>query len=275
MNGRYGMTSVRYRLRALGSFGLRCGVAAMLSIFSMLPVARAQQDPLTIHPPETVWQADGISAQIARLSRPGVRHSGRLLIAFLDPARFEADVTDRLPVFGEAGTAGWQLTVDGGFFDENERPLYLLQEGTRVHAPFRSGTSAVFWCRDGTCRITHAQDYDPYQPVDIAVQSSPRVFANGAPTVGVRNRNTMASRAGLAITRSGQLAVFATDRWPWQGLTFDEVATMVAPLIDATDILMLDGGSSVVFELDAPGFSLFARGSGRSVPYMISFFGTG
>lgn len=269
------MTSPRSRLLALGSFGLRCGLAAMLAIVSVLPMARAQQDPLTIHPPETVWQADGISAQIAQLSRPGVRHSGRLLIAFLDPARFEADVTDRLPVFSDGATAAWQLTVDGGFFDENERPLYLLQEGAQVHAPFRNGTSAVFSCRDGACRITHARDYDPYQPVDIAVQSSPRVFANGVPTAGVRNRNAMASRAGVAITRSGQVAVFATDRWPWQGLTFDEVATMVAPLIDATDILMLDGGSSVVFELDAPGFSLSARGSGRSVPYMISFFGTG
>ncbi|MEM7441695.1 MAG: phosphodiester glycosidase family protein [Pseudomonadota bacterium] len=212
--------------------------------------------------------------QIAQLSRPSVRHSGRLLIAVLDPARFEASVTESVPEFAGGDSAQWRLTVDGTFFDESERPIYLLQDGPLVHAPFRSGTSAVFWCRDGACDITHARDYDPYRAVDIAVQSSPRVFANSAPTVGVRNANSMASRAGLAITQSGQVVVFATDRWPWQGLTFNEVSRLVAPLIDATDILMLDGGSSVVFQMDAPGFSLSARGSGRSVPYMISFAGT-
>lgn len=245
----------------------------MAALLGSMSLAWGQQDPLTIHSLQTVWQGDGITAQIAQLSRPSVRQSGRLLVALLDPERFDAVVTDRIPAFDAAAGDAWQLTVDGAFFDENERPLYLLQDGVRVHAPFRGGTSAVFWCRDDVCAISHARDYDPTRPVDIAVQSSPRVFANGGQTVGVRGPNRMASRAGLAITRSGQVAVFATDRWPWQGLTFNEVAELVAPLIDATDILMLDGGSSVVFRLEAPDFTLSARGSGRSVPYMISFVG--
>jgi len=264
--------------RRLGrSIALRYVAAALaaplVAMTCLVAPAFGQQDPLEIHQPETVWRGDGITAQIARLSRPNVRHSGRILIATIEPDQFTAAITTAIPPFDAGGGVGWQLTVDGTFFDENERPIYLLQQGSQVHAPFRNGTSAVFWCRAGVCDITHARDYDAYRQVDIAVQSSPRVFADGSPTVGVRGPNRMGSRAGLAITRSGQVAVFATDRWPWQGLTFNEVAELVAPLIDATDILMLDGGSSVVFQLDAPGFSLSSRGSGRSVPYLISFAG--
>jgi hypothetical protein len=36
---------------------------------------------------------------------------------------------------------------------------------------------------------------------------------------------------------------------------------------------MLDGGSSVVFQLDASDFTMSSRGSGRSVPYLIAFSG--
>lgn len=262
--------------RRLG-IGMRYVLAAMVAplaaMSAIVSPAFGQQDPLQIHSLETVWQGPGITAQIAQLSRPNVRHSGRLLIALLDPGSFTAAITDTVPDYDAGQGPRWQLAVDGTFFDENERPIYLLQQGSQVYGPFRNGTSAVFWCRAGTCAITHTRDYDAYRQIDIAVQSSPRVFANGAPTAGVRGPNRMSSRAGLAITRSGQVAVFATDRWPWQGLTFNEVAELVAPMIDATDILMLDGGSSVVFQLDGPGFSLSSRGSGRSVPYLISFTG--
>jgi uncharacterized protein YigE (DUF2233 family) len=250
-------------LRGLGAGAL----GTLAGLAGRPPPARA--DNAALGPVSSLIRAPGLAVDSVGVSRPGQLLNGRLLVARFDPAGVAMRVASSLPA--RAAQEAWRLTVNASFFDPQGRPIRLLQEGGARLAPFRGGTSAVFWCLNGDCQVTHARDYADGRPVDIAVESTPRILANGAPTSGVRDPSAVDARAGIGVTGDGQVIVFATDRWGWSGLAFGELAQVLGPLYGARDVLMLDGGSSVTFRAETPETSVGAVGPGRSVPYLISF----
>jgi hypothetical protein len=195
--------------------------------------------------------------------------TGMLLIARLDPRRMRTSVVEG----NEAPPVAvpWAVTINGSYFDEAGTPVYHLRQGSRVFAPFRKGTNAVFWCRDGRCAIQHSSDFVPNQPYDLAVQSAPRLLENGRPTKGVRGTDVVDGRAGLALAEDGAVLVFASAPLKWGGLAFDDVRRILTEDFQSESILMLDGGNSARLSIRT-GKQTFTNGLfSRAVPYSIRF----
>ena len=197
--------------------------------------------------------------------------TGTLLVARLEPERMTVGIVERSdppPV-----DAPWSVTINGSYFNEDGTPVYHLREGDREFAPFRRGTNAVFWCREGQCAIQHSTDFVAEQQYDLAVQAAPRIMANGKPTEGVRGADVVDGRAGLAIAADGAVLVFATAPLSWSGLSFDELREFVAENFQCESILMLDGGNSARLTVQI-GELTFGNGPfSREVPYSVRFTG--
>ncbi|MDX1653586.1 MAG: phosphodiester glycosidase family protein [Candidatus Competibacteraceae bacterium] len=193
----------------------------------------------------------------------------RLIVARLEPGTFKTGI--RPGRFDGSSSEGWQVTVNGSYFDGQNRPVYLLREGRHEIAPFRRSASGVFWCRAGKCAIDHASRFAPNRPTDLAVQSAPRLLGGGRPTRGVRRADDKDARAGLAITEDGAVLVFATAAWPWGKVSFNELRRYLVEHYDVRDILMLDGGSSTRLTVTAGERTVTNGPTLRSVPYSIVF----
>ncbi|WP_207477111.1 phosphodiester glycosidase family protein [Arenibaculum pallidiluteum] len=205
---------------------------------------------------ETIPRADGGTAE--------------LLLARISPGRILARVSGPGEVGEDVGTA-WSVTINGSYFDAQRRPVYLLRAGEREIAPLRRGGNAVFWCAGGRCAIQRSTVFDPRAQRDLAVQSSPRLLAGGRPTVGVRGAEVVDARAGLGITTHGDVLVFATPPQAWAGLSFEGLRDHLAKRHAASDILMLDGGSSARLSIRV-GSETFRNGLlARNVPYSLVF----
>ena len=220
--------------------------------------------------PRGVATADGLTVFQESVARAD-GGTGTLLIARVDPKR----MTTRVVEANDAppADAPWSVTINGSYFNEGGTPLYHLRDGVRVLAPFRKGTNAVFWCRDGRCAIQHSSDFDSSQPYDIAVQAAPRLMGKGEPTKGVRGADVVDGRAGLAITADGEILVFATSPLKWGGLTFNGIREFLTENFGSESILMLDGGNSARMSIRI-GERAFGNGPfSRTVPYSIRFVG--
>ena len=195
--------------------------------------------------------------------------TGKILVARIEPDKTTLRVVtgnDAPPV-----DASWSVTINGSFFDERGTPLYHLREGDRVLAPFRKGTNAVFWCRNGRCAIQHSSKFAADQTYDLAVQSAPRLMEQGKPTKGVRGADVVDGRAGLAIAADGAVLVFATAPLSWGGLSFNDVREFMTRSFQSESILMLDGGNSARLVVQI-GEQTFGNGPFfREVPYSLRF----
>lgn len=154
------------------------------------------------------------------------------------------------------------VMVNGGFFDEKDRPLGLLIiDGKVVQKPYPPSfrNSGVFSLRGDEVAITLGSEFSS-RGVTQALSCTPRLIASGKFTQGVRSLNTIARRSGVAIDRQGRTLVFATDSLI-EGLSFDELRGILrsAPL-SCVDALCLDGGGSTQLFIEAGGFECSVTG---------------
>ena len=221
--------------------------------------------------PRVVAEDDGITVLENAVERAD-GGTGTLLIARIEPSSMTVGVVE-----GEdppPTDAPWSVTINGSYFSEAGRPVYHLRDGDRVIAPFRKGTNAVFWCRDGRCAIQHSSDFAPAKPYDVAVQSAPRLMDDkGKPTKGVRGADVVDGRAGLAVAVDGSILVFATAPMSWGGLSFTDLREYLTEHFQTQSILMLDGGNSARMRVRV-GERTFSNGPfSRESPYSIRFTG--
>ena len=249
------MTSKTTLFTIVLTFAWNSQIAGVVSSYAE-PQVVDRDDGLTIFEDE-VERADG--------------GTGKILVARIDPEKMTLRViagNDPPPA-----DASWSVTINGSFFDEHGAPLYHLREGDRVLAPFRRGTNAVFWCRDGRCAIQHSSKFAVEQTYDLAVQSAPRLMEQGKPTNGVRGADVVDGRAGLAIAADGAVLVFATTPLSWGGLSFNGLREFLTASFQSQSILMLDGGNSARLIVQI-GELTFSNGPfSREVPYSIRFTG--
>jgi hypothetical protein len=248
-------------IRRVRLFPAALTIALMMQVPSV-PAASAE--------PRVVAQGAGITVFEDAVARAD-GGTGPLLVVRLEPDRMTPAIVEKGDPPPE--DAPWSVTINGSYFNEDGTPLYLLREGNREIAPFRKGTNAVFWCRNGQCAIQHATDFSPERKYDLAVQAAPRLMSNGNPTKGVRGADVVDGRAGLALASDGAVLVFATAPLSWGGLSFDAIRDFLRANFQSESILMLDGGNSARLTVHI-GELTFSNGPfSREVPYSVRFKG--
>jgi hypothetical protein len=179
-------------------------------------------------------------------------------------------------LLGDALSKGG-AAINGGFFDEEGRPLDLVRGGGEEIRRFRSGGgSGVFVVGEEGGNIIHRDEW----PVDAyaALQSIDRIVADGESLVGSRGnrRERRAARAAVVIADGRvEFVVIAHGEslrgGPEQihigfasgfGLTLPEFADYLVAASDAERALNLDGGPSVHlrYYTDDQRYSLDAGG---------------
>jgi uncharacterized protein YigE (DUF2233 family) len=150
------------------------------------------------------------------------------------------------------------ITINGGFFDKNFKPLGLRITQKKQHNPLKNiSWWGVLYIKNNKAFLSSANQFIPSEDIDFAIQSGPRLLINGRiPTL----KPGRAERSALGITNDGRLIVVVTDNTP---LSTTELAhIMQSSPLNCTNALNLDGGSSSqlhaeinTFRLDVHGFS--------------------
>lgn len=132
-----------------------------------------------------------------------------------------------------------RAVVNGGYFDERNRPLGLrVASGQRTNR-LKKADWGVFAIRDGRAQIKHTRDYRPSRRTREAMQCGPRLVVAGKTT---DLKPQWARRSGVGIDARGRVILAVSDG----ELSFDEWAKIWASPqgLGCVDALNLDGGGS-------------------------------
>lgn len=259
-----------FRFRRAGQFMLRKSTRFTTVVLIFAWISQIAGLTSVFAEPRVVNRDDGLTLFEDVVDRAD-GGTGTILVARIEPDKMRLRV-----IAGNEpppDNTSWSVTINGSFFDERGTPIYHLREGDRVLAPFRKGTSAVFWCRNGRCAIQHSSKFVAEQTFDLAVQSSPRLMDQGKPTNGVRGADVVDGRAGLAIATDGAVLVFATPPLSWGGMSFNGVRDLLTESFQSESILMLDGGNSARLTVQIGELTYGNGPFSREVPYSIRFIG--
>ncbi|CDZ78588.1 Exopolysaccharide biosynthesis protein related to N-acetylglucosamine-1-phosphodiester alpha-N-acetylglucosaminidase [Legionella massiliensis] len=150
------------------------------------------------------------------------------------------------------------LAINGGFFDNDYKPLGLRINNKQQHNPAKNiSWWGIFYIKNQKAYLTSANQYSPDHQIEFAIQSGPRLLINNRIPPLKPGR---AERSALGITHDGRLIILVTDNMP---LSTTELAQLMkAQPLNCENALNLDGGSSSQlraqldsFQLDVHGFS--------------------
>lgn len=150
------------------------------------------------------------------------------------------------------------LSINGGFFDQNFKPLGLRINNKKLQNSLKKiSWWGIFYVKNQKPYITNISHFNRDADIDFAVQSGPRLLINGRiPSLKVGS----ADRSALGITSDGKLIMLVSTN---SAMSTNELAHfMKAPPLSCTDAINLDGGSSSQmyahigsFKLNVHGFS--------------------
>ncbi|MDI9819161.1 MULTISPECIES: phosphodiester glycosidase family protein [unclassified Legionella] len=150
------------------------------------------------------------------------------------------------------------LAINGGFFDDNYKPLGLRIYNKRQKTPLKKiSWWGIFYIKNQRAYLTNINQFNTSSQIDFAIQSGPRLLINDRIPPLKPGR---AERSALGITRDGRVIILVTDNLP---LSTTELAQiMKAAPLNCQNALNLDGGSSSQlrakinsFQLEVHGFS--------------------
>ncbi|MCA0404231.1 MAG: phosphodiester glycosidase family protein [Proteobacteria bacterium] len=149
------------------------------------------------------------------------------------------------------------LAINGGFFDDNYKPLGLRIYNKRKKNPLKNiSWWGVFYIKNQKPYLSTIRQFNANQ-VDFAIQSGPRLLINNRIPPLKPGR---AERSALGITPDGKVIILVTDNAPIS--TTELAQLMKAEPLHCENALNLDGGSSSQlsarigsFELNVHGFS--------------------
>lgn len=150
------------------------------------------------------------------------------------------------------------IAINGGFFDQNYRPLGLRIGNQQQHSPIkRISWWGIFYVKNQRPYLSSLGQYTHDNDINFAVQSGPRLLVKGKiPSL----KTGYAERSALGITPDGHVIILVTNNAP---LTTTALAQLLktSPL-NCVDALNLDGGSSSqlsahmgLFQINVHGFS--------------------
>jgi uncharacterized protein YigE (DUF2233 family) len=150
------------------------------------------------------------------------------------------------------------LSINGGFFDHEFKPLGLRINNRKLENPIKNiSWWGIFYIKNKIPHISNIRHFNHDNEIDFAVQSGPRLLIQGKiPSL----KPGIADRSALGITADGKVIILVSTS---SAMTTHELATMLkAPPLSCTDAINLDGGSSSQlfahinsFRLNVHGFS--------------------
>lgn len=150
------------------------------------------------------------------------------------------------------------LSINGGFFDHDFKPLGLRITNNKLQNPIKNiSWWGIFYVRDNRPYVTNVRNFNYAQDINFAVQSGPRLLINGRiPSL----KPGIADRTALGITKDGHVIILVSTN---AGMSTRDLAQLMkAPPLSCTDAINLDGGSSSQlyahidsFKLNVHGFS--------------------
>ncbi|WED43776.1 phosphodiester glycosidase family protein [Legionella cardiaca] len=148
------------------------------------------------------------------------------------------------------------LTINGGFFDNNYKPLGLRIYNKRQKTPLKNiSWWGIFYVRNQKPYLTNASQFRHNSQIDFAIQSGPRLLINSRIPPLKAGR---AERSALGITNDGRVIILVTDNLP---LSTTELAQLMkAPPLNCRNALNLDGGSSSQLRAQLDSFQLEVHG---------------
>jgi uncharacterized protein YigE (DUF2233 family) len=148
------------------------------------------------------------------------------------------------------------LTINGGFFDRNYRPLGLRIYNKRLKVPLKPiSWWGIFYIKNHRPYLTSAKRFQPHSQIDFAIQSGPRLLINNRIPPLKPGR---AERSALGITDDGQVIIVVTDNMP---LSTTELAQLMKAFpLSCQHALNLDGGSSSQLRAQLNSFQLKVHG---------------
>lgn len=154
------------------------------------------------------------------------------------------------------------VVVNGGFFDENTRPLGLVVGDGKETSRLRKVDQGLFLISMGRPLIQHARDALP-TPIETALQSGPRLVVDGRP---LQLKPQVSRRTCVCLPGDGTviIVVFPT------AVSLSELADkLVAPPAEGGlgcwNALNLDGGPSTQLSVATPTLTIDVEG-GWGVP---------
>lgn len=132
------------------------------------------------------------------------------------------------------------IAINGGFFDENYRPLGLRINQQQLYNPLKQiSWWGVFYIKNQKASLIGPRQYTNKQQPDFAIQSGPRLIINGKiPSL----RPGYAERSALGIDADGKVIMLVTENTPMTTTILAKL--MQASPLDCHNALNLDGGSS-------------------------------
>ena len=150
------------------------------------------------------------------------------------------------------------LSVNGGFFDQDFKPLGLRINDKKTENPLKKiSWWGIFYVKNNKPYISSLRHFQPDTEIDFAVQSGPRLLIQGrTPSL----KPGLADRSALGITADGKVIILVSTN---AAMTTNELANLLkSPPLFCTDAINLDGGSSSQlyahinsFQLNVHGFS--------------------
>jgi hypothetical protein len=154
---------------------------------------------------------------------------------------------------------GASAAVNGGFFDEDWRPLGLRIAGGKTVIGLRSRVDwGVLFLRRGRARIVHSREFHPDPAIEQAIQVGPRLVVDGQP---LRLKPQAARRTAVALDKEGRSMTLVATHAPADAMRLAELLARLG--FDSA--LMFDGGPSSQLSAALGELSLELRG-GYAVP---------
>ncbi len=147
--------------------------------------------------------------------------------------------------------------INGGYFDDHNRPLGLVISDHKVVNRLRRADWGVFEVRGGRAEVVHTKKFMGTAGVEQALQCGPRLVASGRPTK--LKESLPSERAAVGVDEAGRVLLAATTRGR---VSLQEFADLLARPVSAgglgcRDATNLDGGPSAQLcipgEADLPG----------------------
>ena len=148
------------------------------------------------------------------------------------------------------------ITVNGGFFDHNYRPLGLRISNHNQHNQLkRISWWGVFYIKNQKPHISSHHQFKSNQHIDFALQSGPRLLIDGLiPSL----KAGRAERSALGIAPDGRVILLVTDNAP---MTTTALAKLMRfPPLNCKEALNLDGGSSSQLYAHINSFNINVHG---------------
>ncbi|MCX7117190.1 MAG: phosphodiester glycosidase family protein [Legionellales bacterium] len=148
------------------------------------------------------------------------------------------------------------ITINGGFFDRNFRPLGLRISSLQQQSPLkRISWWDVFYIKNKKPFITSGHQFNQGVHVEFAVQSGPRLLINGhIPSL----KPGLAERSALGISLDDRVIILVTENAP---ITTSALAELMHnPPLNCENALNLDGGSSSQLHAHFRNFQIQVHG---------------